>query len=102
MLLLAAFGAITLAASASFDRLAAPVGIGIAVLLLGYVLEFLGTLWPDAAFLQPISPFHYLSPLEVLGGRGQPTDLLVLAGAAIVAVGYGLWHFPRRDLAAPS
>ena len=45
--------AISLAASASFDRLAAPLGIGLAVLLLGYVLEILGTLWPDAAFLQP-------------------------------------------------
>ena len=102
VLLLGAFGAITLAASASFDRLAAPVGIGIAVLLLGYVLEVLGTLWPDASFLQPVSPFHYLSPLEVLDGRGDPVDLLVLAAAAVVAVGYGLWRFPRRDLAAPS
>ena len=73
--LLAALAAISLAASASFDRLAAPVGIGIAVLLLGYVLEILGTLWPDAAFLQPFSPFHYLSPLDVLAGRAaRPTS----------------------------
>jgi ABC-2 type transport system permease protein len=102
VLLLAALGAITLAASASFDRLGPPVGIAVTLLLLGYVLEVLGTLWPDAAFLQPVSPFHYLRPLEVLGGRGDPTDLLVLAAAAAVAVGYGLWHFPRLDLAAPS
>jgi ABC-2 type transport system permease protein len=95
-------GAISLAASASFDRLAAPVGIGIAVLLLGYVLEILGTLWPDAAFLQPFSPFHYLSPLDVLAGRGSSSDVAVLAGIAVVATAYGLWRFPRRDLAAPS
>jgi ABC-2 type transport system permease protein len=100
--LLAALAAISLAASASFDRMAAPIGIGIAVLLLGYVLEILGTLWPDAAFLQPFSPFHYLSPLDVLGGRGNPSDIAVLAGIAAVATAYGLWRFPRRDLAAPA
>ncbi len=100
--LLAALGAVSLAASASFDRLATPVGIGIAVLMLGYVLEILGTLWPDAAFLQPYSPFHYLRPLKVLGGNGEPADLLVLAAIAVVATAYGLWRFPRRDLAAPT
>jgi ABC-2 type transport system permease protein len=102
VLLLAALGAISLAASASFDRLAAPIGIGIAVLMLGYVLEILGTLWPDAAFLQPFSPFHYLRPLRVLGGRGELSDLLVLLAVTLVATAYGLWRFPRRDLAAPT
>jgi ABC-2 type transport system permease protein len=100
--LITALAAIALAASASFDRPAAPVGIAIAVLLLGYVLDFLGTLWPDASFLQPYSPFHYLSPLDVLGGRGSPADIAVLLGVAVVATAYGLWRFPRRDLAAPS
>jgi ABC-2 type transport system permease protein len=102
VLLLAALGAITLAASASFDRLGPPLGIGLALLLIGYVLEALGTIWPDAAFLQPLSPFHYLRPLEILGGRAEPGDLAVLAGVFVAAVAYGLWRFPRRDLAAPS
>lgn len=102
VLLLVALASVALAASASFDRVGVPVGIGIAVLLLGYVMEILGTLWPDAAFLQPFSPFHYLQPRVVLGGRGEPSDLLVLAAIAMVATAYGLWRFPRRDLAAPS
>lgn len=101
-LFLVALGAVALAASASFDRLAPPVGIGIAVLIVGYLLEVLGTLWPDAAFLQPYTPFHYLRPLEVLGGSGSITDLVVLVGVAVAATVYGLWRFPRRDLAAPS
>jgi ABC-2 type transport system permease protein len=101
-LFLVALASVALAASASYDRLATPVGIVIAVLLLGYLLEVLGTLWPDAAFLQPYTPFHYLRPLEILGGRGDPEDLLVLAGLAVVAAAYGLWRFPRRDLAAPT
>jgi len=102
VLFLAALGAIALAASASSDRLAAPAGIGVAVLLLGYLLEILGTLWPDASFLQPLSPFHYLRPLAVLGGHADPRDLLVLAAICILGTTYGLWRFPRRDLAAPT
>jgi ABC-2 type transport system permease protein len=102
VLLLAALGGIALAASASFDRVGTPLGIGLGVLLLGYLFDVLGTLWPDAAFLQPWSPFHYLKPLEVLGGHGDGRDLLVLAGIVVASSAYGLWRFPRRDLAAPT
>lgn len=102
VLLLAALGGISLAASASFDRLTPAIGIALAVTLFGYVLEILGTLWPDAAFLQPYSLFHYLRPLEILGGEAVPGDLLVLAGVLVASTAYGLWRFPRRDLAAPT
>ncbi|MEI7743067.1 MAG: ABC transporter permease subunit [Chloroflexota bacterium] len=102
VLLLVALGAIALAASAASDRLAPALGIGLAVLLVGYLLDVLGTLWPDAAFLQPYSPFHYLRPLEILGGRADGRDMLVLAAIGTVAVGVALWRFPRRDLAAPT
>ena len=102
VLLLAALGAISLAASASFDRLSPALGIALSVTLLGYVLEILGTLWPDAAFLQPYSLFHYLRPLEILGGKANLGDLAVLAGVLVASTAYGLWRFPRRDLAAPT
>jgi ABC-2 type transport system permease protein len=102
VLLLAALAGISLAASASVDRLAPALGIGFVVVLAGYVLEVLGTIWPDAAFLQPISPFHYLQPLEILAGRGAGSDLLVLAAVGVVSAAFGLWVFPRRDLAAPT
>jgi ABC-2 type transport system permease protein len=100
--LLVALAAICLAASASFDRLSTPIAIGLVVVIAGYVLEVLGTIWPDAAFLQPLSPFHYLRPLEILGGRGATTDIAVLVALAAAATGFGLWRFPRRDLAAPT
>ena len=83
MLLLVALGSITLAASASFDRVGPPLGIGLGVLLLGYLFDVLGTLWPDAEFLQPLSPFNYLQPLEILSGRGDERDVLVLAGIVV-------------------
>jgi hypothetical protein len=100
--LLVALACVCLAASSSFDRVGTPIAIGLALVIGGYVLEVLGTLWPDAAFLQPYSPFHYLRPLDVLAGRASVTDLGVLAGIGVVAVGIGLWWFPRRDLAAPT
>jgi ABC-2 type transport system permease protein len=100
--LLGALAAVSLAASSVHDRAATPVAIGLALVIGGYVLEVLGTLWPDAAFLQPLSPFHYLRPIEILAGRGEPTDLLVLVVLGVAAAGFGLWRFPRRDLAAPT
>jgi beta-exotoxin I transport system permease protein len=101
-LLLAALAGISLAASASFDRLTPALGIGIALVLVSYMLEILGTLWPDAEGLQPYSLFHYLRPLEILAGRGSPVDLLVLVVVLLGSAAFGVWCFPRRDLAAPS
>ncbi len=100
--LLVAVAAICLAASASFDRPSTPIALGLVLVIGGYVLEVLGTIWPDAAFLQPYSPFHYLQPLEILAGRGVNGDVLVLLGVASVAAVVGLVRFPRRDLAAPT
>jgi ABC-2 type transport system permease protein len=102
VLLLTALTAVCLAASAVFDRPSTPLAIGLLVVIGGYVLEVLGTLWPDAEFLQPYSPFHYLRPLDVLAGRNVNADLAVLAGIALVAVVFALVRFPRRDLAAPT
>lgn len=102
VVLLVALAAVCLAASASFDRVGAPIAIGLTLVIGGYVLEILGTLWPDAAFLQPYSPFHYLRPLEILGDRASPGDLVVLVAVVVIAGGVGLWRFPRRDLAAPT
>ena len=101
-LLFIALGAIGLAASVSSDRLTPAVGFTLTVALLGYVLEFLGSVWPDARGLQPLSPFHYLQPSQVLAGRGDPGSLVVLAAIAAAAVVYALVVFPRRDLAAPT
>jgi beta-exotoxin I transport system permease protein len=102
VLLLAALAGISLAASASFDRLGPAIAISLGVVLVGYMLEILGQLWPDAEVVQPYSPFHYLRPFAILGGQGKATDLLVLLAVFAVAVSFGLWRFPRRDLAAPS
>jgi ABC-2 type transport system permease protein len=102
VLMFAAFGAVCLAASASFDRLTPALGIGLGYLLASYFVDVLGSLWPDARGLQPLSLFHYVRAPAVLAGRLDPADLVVLVVVATVALGYALVRFPRRDIAAPS
>lgn len=101
-LLFWAFGAIALLASVSFDRLTPAIGISLAVVLVSYFLDVLGSLWPDAKWLQPYSLFHYVDAKADLAGLPHGSDFLVLAVVIAVAVGAALLIFPRRDLAAPA
>jgi ABC-2 type transport system permease protein len=102
LLLYGAFASIGLAASVSFDRLSVPLGITIGAVLLFYFLQILGSLWPDAAVLQPYSLFHYLQAKQVLTGVIDPVNFAVLAIVLVGAAAFAWWEFPRRDLAAPS
>jgi ABC-2 type transport system permease protein len=102
MLLWGAVAAIGLAASVSFDRLTPALGITIAIVVISYFLEILGSLWPDAQALQRYSPFHYLAARDILNGTIDVVGLVLLAAVGAVAVGIALVVFPRRDLAAPS
>jgi ABC-2 type transport system permease protein len=102
VLLFGAFSAIGLAASASFDRLTPALGWTLGIVIAMYVLEVLGSLWPAAEILQPYSLFHYLKAKAVLTGAAAMLDLAVLATAILIAMGWALVVFPRRDIAAPS
>lgn len=102
LLMWTAFGAIGLAASVSFDRLTPALGIAVAVVIVSYFLEILGSLWPDAEVLQPYSLFHYLGARDVLNGDADPLGFALLAAVAGAAIAWALIVFPRRDLAAPS
>jgi ABC-2 type transport system permease protein len=102
VLLWGAFAAIGLAASASFDRLSPALGITMAIVVVSYFLEILGSLWPDAAWLQPYSLFHYLAARDVLNGVVSAGGLALLGAVAVIAIAWALIVFPRRDLAAPS
>jgi ABC-2 type transport system permease protein len=102
MLLWGAMAAIALAASVSFDRLGPAIGITVAVVIVSYFLDILGSLWPDAKGLQPYSLFHYLASREILAGRVDGAGLGLLAVVGVAAIAFALVEFPRRDLAAPS
>jgi ABC-2 type transport system permease protein len=102
MLLWGALAAIGLAASLSFDRLTPALGITMAIVVVSYFLDILGSLWPDAQGLQKYSLFHYLTARDILGGTVDLVGLAVLAVVAAIAIAIALVVFPRRDLAAPS
>ena len=102
MLLWGTFAAIGLAASVSFDRFTPAIGVTVAIVIVMYFLDILGSLWPDAKGLQPYSLFHYLSAADVLAGTVSLPGFGLLAAVGAVAVAYALAVFPRRDLAAPS
>jgi ABC-2 type transport system permease protein len=102
VLLFGAFAAIGLAASVSFDRLTPAFGVTLGILIVMYVLDVLGSLWPAAKGLQPYSLFHYLNPRAILGGDVARVDLAVLVTVILLAMAWALVVFPRRDLAAPS
>ena len=102
LFLFAALAALALAASASLDRLGPAAGLILAFTIVSYAVEFLAAVWPDIAWLRPWSLFAYFQPSEILAGEIKPGDLAVLAAVGAAATAYGLWIFPRRDLAAPS
>jgi ABC-2 type transport system permease protein len=102
LLMFGSIAALALAASVSFDRLAPALGITLAILLFAYFLDIIGSLWPDAAFLQPYSLFHYLETRDILLGKADPFGFALLGTIIVLAIGYSLIVFPRRDIAAPS
>lgn len=101
VLLYGAIGGVALAASVSTDRLTPAIGASLAFVLVSYFLDVIGELWPDAAWLQPLSVFHYIDPRADLSGLPDVGAFAILAGVVVVTVGYALVVFPRRDLAAP-
>jgi ABC-2 type transport system permease protein len=102
MLLWGSLAAIGLAASVSFDRLTPALGITMAIVVVSYFLDILGSLWPDAAGIQPYSLFHYLTARDILSGTVAIGGFGLLAAVGAVAIALALVVFPRRDLAAPS
>jgi len=101
-LLWAGFTTFSLAASVTFDRTGPAIGLSVGWLLFHYFLEILGSLWTDVAWTQEYSLLHHFNPGEILTGKPEPTDLVIVLVAAVVPLVYALLVFPRRDLAAPA
>ena len=96
------FMAVGLAASVSFDRVMPALGVTLVFILVSYVVEVVGTIWPSAAWVSDYSLFHYVRTKELLEGQVRLGDIGILVGVLLVAVGYAWVVFPRRDIAAPS
>ena len=101
-LLFSAYLSIAFAASVSFDRLPPALGVPLVFLLVNYLADAIGSLWPDASWLRDWSMFHLVKAQPVLDGGFPTADLALLLGIGAIAVVYAWIVFPRRDLAAPS
>lgn len=93
---------IAFACSVSTDRIAPALGLILAFLLVSYFLDVVGSLWPDAAWLQDYSIFELVPAKLVLEHGLQPLQFLGLAAICGLAVAYAWTVFPRRDLSAPT
>lgn len=69
------------------------------ILLVGFLLNFLSTLWPPLAVIQPINPYNYYQPQQLLN---QPsavyTAYLVFTGTTLALLALGYSRFLKRDL----
>jgi beta-exotoxin I transport system permease protein len=102
LLLWAAFATFSLAASVTFDRRGPAIALSLAYLGVNYFLEILGTFLPDIDWTQEYSLFHHFNPGEIVTGKLDPVDLVILGIAVVLPVIWALVVFPRRDLGAPA
>ena len=93
------------------------LGVAVLVTLVQFLVNVVGEMWDDAAFLRPFTVFYYYQPQQIIlkhrwtvelgdvWSSGKPLvalNVLVVLGT-IGATGYALalWQFCRRDLPAP-
>lgn len=90
---------IGLLAAASVKRWTTAFTIGAAVIIVGYLVDFLAIGWPPARVLAWAFPFNYYPALLIVGGTANSAlDLSILLGATLVFTALAYWQFERRDL----
>lgn len=99
-LLVAATGAITLAAGAATGRRAVALTAGAAVSVIGYIGQAVGPLVDGMAWMADVSPIGWHLGAEALLDGADWTRFAGMAIVAIVAWVVGLAIFRRRDLLA--
>jgi ABC-2 type transport system permease protein len=83
------------------------LGLAVLLFLIQFLVNLIGQIWDDVAFLRPATVFYYYQPQAVIldtHWAANGTIWLQLAVLlAVGAVGYllALWCFCRRDLPAP-
>jgi ABC-2 type transport system permease protein len=101
-LLFVAFMSLAFTASVMADRVAPALGIPLAFVLVNYLASVIGSLWPDAAWLQDWSMFNLVKAQQILAEGLALSDVAIMVAFTIVFVGVTAYAFPRRDIPAPS
>jgi ABC-type transport system involved in multi-copper enzyme maturation permease subunit len=90
---------IGLLAAVSSKRWTTAFTIGAAVVIVGYLVDFLAIGWPPARVLAWAFPFNYYPALLIIGGTAHTgVDLAVLFGATAALTALSYWQFQRRDI----
>ena len=84
------------------DRAGPAIGIPAVFVLLNYLAFAIGSIWPDAKWLEDYSMFNLLKAQEVLENGIAMSDAVIMLAFATVFVVLALYLFPRRDIPAPS
>jgi hypothetical protein len=75
--------------------------IGGIVLLVFYILSFAAPLWKPLSVLDPVNPFAYYKPMELLiGSRISFGKSLTIIGISGVMFAAAAWIFNRRDISS--
>jgi ABC-2 type transport system permease protein len=83
------------------------LGIAVLVVLVQFLVNVVGQMWPPMESLRPFTLFYYYQPQPIILRADWHADgavwLRLGVLAAVGAVGYllALWTFCRRDLPAP-
>jgi ABC-2 type transport system permease protein len=101
-LLFVGFMALTFAASTLSDRLGPAIGLPLAFVLVNYLANAIGSIWPDVAWLQDWSMFNLVKAQDVLESGIAASDLAILVVFIALWVAVAAILFPRRDIAAPT
>lgn len=90
---------IALLAAASVKRWTTAFTLGAAVVIVGYLVDFLAIGWRPARVLAWAFPFNYYPALLIVGGTANPVlDLGILFSATAMFTALAYWRFQRRDL----
>ena len=75
--------------------------IGGIVLLVFYILSLAAPMWKPLTIFNPVNPFFYYNPMELLiGARIGFGKSLTLIGVSVVLFTAAGWFFSRRDIAS--
>lgn len=80
------------------------MGVTVLLVLLQFLVNVIGQLWPPMEPLRPWTVFYHYQPQPVIlegWTVAAGTHLAVLVGVGAVGYAFALWYFCRRDLPAP-
>jgi ABC-2 type transport system permease protein len=92
------------------------LGLAVFIALVQFLVNVLGQMWDQAAWLRPLTIFYYYQPQQVIqtgnwcvslaewnGGTSLiPLPMpIVLYGVGLIGYAMALWTLVRRDLPAP-